>query len=172
MLKGTYTYANGDKYVGEYLDNFIRHGQGTFTWAYGTQYVGEWQNDKRHGQGTLTGPDGDQYVGEWQNNKMHGQGTFTRSDGSKQVGIWSYNAFQSEKVETENNSASSEKSICSVNRSLFCSAQRVLDICDTYVNESAFNSCMYRFEEIGNTLERTYGLTNNEFVMGVTSCKC
>ena len=31
---GTYTYSNGDKYVGEYKDG-KRHGQGTYTFANG-----------------------------------------------------------------------------------------------------------------------------------------
>tara|TARA_Y100000034_G_C6871743_1_gene398100 strand:- start:1302 stop:1646 length:345 start_codon:yes stop_codon:yes gene_type:complete len=29
--QGTYTYASGNKYVGEYKDG-LRHGQGTYTW--------------------------------------------------------------------------------------------------------------------------------------------
>ena len=28
--------------------------QGTYTFANGAQYVGEWRDDKNHGQGTLT----------------------------------------------------------------------------------------------------------------------
>ena len=40
---GTATYANGDKYVGEYKDD-KRHGQGTFTFADGTVEKGIWEN--------------------------------------------------------------------------------------------------------------------------------
>ena len=43
--QGTYTYANGDKYVGEWKDG-VMHGQGTFTWANGDKYVGEFKDDK------------------------------------------------------------------------------------------------------------------------------
>ena len=179
--KSTITYSNGDKYVGEFKDG-KRHGKGTYNSSEGWIYVGDWKDGKMHGQGTYTGEYGDEYVGEWQDGMRHGQGTHTYST-AIWSGEWFYDDFKKgEKKEisttknktstTKNNSASSKKSICSVNRSLFCSAQRVLDICGTYENESAFNSCMYRFDEIGNTLERTYGLTNNEFVMGVTSCKC
>jgi len=32
----------------------LKHGQGTFTWASGSKYVGEWMDDKKHGQGTYT----------------------------------------------------------------------------------------------------------------------
>ena len=37
---GTITFANGDKYVGEYRDN-KKTGQGTYTWNNGDKYVGE-----------------------------------------------------------------------------------------------------------------------------------
>ncbi len=51
---GTYTYANGGKYVGEFKDG-KRNGQGTFISADGkNKYVGEWKNDKIYGQGTWT----------------------------------------------------------------------------------------------------------------------
>ena len=50
---GTYTWASGDKYVGENKDN-KRHGQGTFTWANGDKYVGEFKDGLEHGQGTYT----------------------------------------------------------------------------------------------------------------------
>ena len=50
---GTYTFASGNKYVGEYKDN-KRNGQGTYTFASGGKYVGEWKDGKRNGQGKLT----------------------------------------------------------------------------------------------------------------------
>ena len=40
---GTYTWENGDKYVGEHKDG-ESHGQGTFTWGNGDKYVGEWKD--------------------------------------------------------------------------------------------------------------------------------
>jgi len=82
---GTYTYADGDQYVGEWKDDKI-HGQGTYTFASGAQYVGEYKDGRRHGQGTNTYADGDQYVGEWKDDKLHGQGTFTFADGEQYVG--------------------------------------------------------------------------------------
>ena len=41
----------------------------TFTWGNGDKYVGKYQDGKRHGQGTITWADG-QYVGEWKEAKM------------------------------------------------------------------------------------------------------
>ena len=134
-------------------------------------YEEEWWGDCVRGK--IIYADGSKYEGELKDGKRHGKGRYT-SGGITFFTDWINDEDVHETMTStkKNNSASSKKSICSVNRSLFCSAQRVLDICGTYENESAYNSCMYRFEEIGNTLERTYGLTNNEFVMGVTSCKC
>ena len=66
---GTYTWANGDKYVGEYQDG-KRHGQGTYTWANGNKYVGEFQDGKRHGQGTYTFADGSQEQGYFLNEEF------------------------------------------------------------------------------------------------------
>ena len=82
---GSYTYDDGDKYVGEWKDNEI-HGQGTYSYADGEEYVGEFKNSKRHGQGTYSYANGGKYVGEYKNNKRHGQGTFTSASGNKYVG--------------------------------------------------------------------------------------
>ena len=92
---GTYTLANGDKYVGEFKDG-KKHGQGTFTVGNlgsqgkyaGDKYVGGHKNDKKHGQGTYTHANGDKYVGEYKDGKKHGQGTYTYASGSKYVGKW------------------------------------------------------------------------------------
>ena len=47
--KGTYTYASGDKYVGEHKDDMM-HGQGTYTSADGTITKGLWKNDEFVGE--------------------------------------------------------------------------------------------------------------------------
>ena len=59
---GTYTDADGSKYVGEVKDDIL-HGQGIHTWADGSEYAGEFKD------GNMTG------VGEWKDDKQHGQGT-------------------------------------------------------------------------------------------------
>jgi len=41
----TFTFANGDKYVGEFKNN-VMHGQGTYTYADGTTERGIWKNDE------------------------------------------------------------------------------------------------------------------------------
>ena len=84
---GTYTYANGDKYVGEFRDGKF-HGQGTFTFANGNRYIGEFRNGKRSGQGTHNYAGGDTYAGEWRDDKRHGQGTYFFAEGRVDKGIW------------------------------------------------------------------------------------
>ena len=93
--QGTYTWANGDKYVGEYM-NSVKHGQGTYTYASGDKYVGEYMNDITHGQGTYTWANGDKYVGENMNGMMHGQGTYTSANGTIKKGLWKNDEFVGE----------------------------------------------------------------------------
>ena len=47
--QGTYTYASGNKYVGEYMNDMM-NGQGTFTFADGTITKGLWKNDEFVGE--------------------------------------------------------------------------------------------------------------------------
>ena len=84
--QGTYTWADGNKYVGQFK-NGKRHGQGIFTFVNGDKYVGEFKNGKPHGQGTFTYTSGEKYVGEFKNGKPHGQGTWTYEDGRVEKGI-------------------------------------------------------------------------------------
>ena len=84
---GTLTFADGSKYVGEWLDN-MRHGRGRYVFSDGGEYDGEWRNGKHHGHGTLTFADGDEYDGEWCDGEQHGHGRYVFSSGSKYVGEW------------------------------------------------------------------------------------
>ena len=68
---------------------------GTYTLANGDKYVGEFKDDKRNGQGTFTFADGDEYVGEFKDDNYNGQGTFAFADGSiPKEGIWKDGEFQ------------------------------------------------------------------------------
>ena len=102
--QGTYTFANGDQYIGEWIymktpsfnnvktnpkvfKDIILQGQGTYTSVNGGQYVGEWANGYPI-QGTATFANGSTYVGEFKNGKIEGQGTFTFASGTIESGIW------------------------------------------------------------------------------------
>ena len=66
---------------------------GTLTWADGEKYVGEWKDNKKNGQGTYTWANGAKYVGEFKDNKQNGQGTYTWANGDKRVGYWVNNEY-------------------------------------------------------------------------------
>ena len=66
---------------------------GTYTWPNGEKYVGEWENGERHGYGKFSYFDGDVYVGEWRLGQHHGHGSLTRADGTKSIGEWKKGIF-------------------------------------------------------------------------------
>lgn len=50
-VRGVFTYADGDRYVGEYRENEM-DGFGVYAWkATGTVYRGEWKESRMHGCG-------------------------------------------------------------------------------------------------------------------------
>ena len=51
--QGTWTYSNGDKYIGQYLDG-KKEGEGTYIFVNGDKYVGEFENDNLNGEGSYT----------------------------------------------------------------------------------------------------------------------
>lgn len=74
------TYANGDKYEGEWLDN-KRHGFGTY-WKreagkFRVEYNGTWVQGKKQGFGVHYNAAGERYEGEWLGNRRHGKGRQT-----------------------------------------------------------------------------------------------
>jgi len=65
---GTMYYANGDVYMGEWINN-LRHGHGTMSYKNGDMYVGKWEKNLRHGYGTMSYKNNTFYEGQWINNK-------------------------------------------------------------------------------------------------------
>ena len=60
--RGTFTYKNGDVYVGNWNDD-ERSGFGKIDYEDGSSYEGSWTNDERSGPGTYYFENGDRYVG-------------------------------------------------------------------------------------------------------------
>ena len=81
---GTFTFDNGDQYVGGFKKD-KPNGQGTYTWADGGKYVGVWRDGGKL-EGTQTWASGNKYVGKYKNGKAHGQGTYTWANGNKYIG--------------------------------------------------------------------------------------
>jgi len=90
---GTYTYANGDKYVGEFK-NWKKHGLGTYyqladAGHKGEKYIGEFENDDFHGLGTYLWPEGHSHRGHFKKMKPDGKGVKKLKDGTMYQGVFS-----------------------------------------------------------------------------------
>lgn len=78
---GTYMFASGDKYVGNFK-NSSYEGQGTYTFADGQKYVGEWKKGAYDGYGTMSYTDGTSKTGNWLNNVFQGSTSSSSSSSS------------------------------------------------------------------------------------------
>ena len=67
--------------MGEYKDD-VRSGTGTFTWANGEKYVGEFANNQMNGSGTYTWPSGRTFQGYFENGAIVEIDTSTNSSSS------------------------------------------------------------------------------------------
>ncbi|CAE8587659.1 unnamed protein product [Polarella glacialis] len=79
MLGGRYpvnrTFRGGDHYSGDCVENHVKDGKGTYTWANGDVYDGQFAKDRQEGQGKLTRPSvEEEYVGSWLADLRHGRG--------------------------------------------------------------------------------------------------
>jgi len=64
---GTKTWANGNRYDGEWRDGDF-NGRGIFLWANGDSYEGDWRDDMANGNGTLHRVEsGQTFSGLWPN---------------------------------------------------------------------------------------------------------
>lgn len=81
---GVRTYANGDKYVGEFSWNHPY--DGTYTWANGDKYTGPFDGNSPNGKGVKTFADGGKYEGDFEAGVMQGTGVYTFPDGSRYEG--------------------------------------------------------------------------------------
>lgn len=104
---GAETFANGDKYVGQFKDDEF-HGKGTYTWTNGDKYVGYFKNNNYNGEGAFTFADGHKYAGEYKDNKRNGKGTFTFADGTVKSGIWADGKYLYESVESARSECAKE----------------------------------------------------------------
>ncbi len=88
---GTYIWANGNVYKGEY-DNDKLQGFGNITFTTGASYEGTWKNGKAHGQGIFNMAGGARFAGKYKKGKRHGKGMMTFPNGAILTGNW-YNGF-------------------------------------------------------------------------------
>jgi len=80
--RGTYRYANGNVYEGEYKAD-QKEGRGTFRFASGNVYEGEWKAGQKEGRGTYWYADGRMEVGFYAADKDVGEGVRWSADGQQ-----------------------------------------------------------------------------------------
>ncbi|MBT8244253.1 MAG: hypothetical protein HKP48_09340 [Winogradskyella sp.] len=88
---GRYKWSNGDSFIG-----FFKNGKlhiGTLTFANGDKYSGQFgSKGKRNGMGRFWYKNGSYYGGEWRNDLYNGKGYFSSSSSVKK-GVWSDGVF-------------------------------------------------------------------------------
>ena len=95
---GLLTYANGDTYDGEWINNLF-HGHGVFSSVdfmnvapgiphTGQRYEGAYEYGRKHGKGIQHLQDGSVYDGEFKNNLFHGEGVLKTKKGDKLMGVF------------------------------------------------------------------------------------
>lgn len=83
--KGKMTYANGDKFYGNFNKDNIE--EGCFINVNGELYRGNFSHNMRHGQGWLVFPNGRRYEGTFKDNEIDGDGKmFNNEKGEKYRG--------------------------------------------------------------------------------------
>ena len=91
---GRIDYNDGGIYVGDVMDDFIRHGQGRYVAPDGLVYEGQWENDRQHGpDGVLISKDRNEYKGEFKNNEFDGEGVLSFDNGDVYKGTFHRSKF-------------------------------------------------------------------------------
>ena len=90
---GTFNYATGTVYEGEWDDNAMS-GSGTLTVPDLGEYVGAFSNGKKDGIGKFTWDDGTFYQGEWNEDKLNGDGEYHTKDGAVYKGSFKDNKLE------------------------------------------------------------------------------
>jgi hypothetical protein len=89
--RGTYVYKNGDKYIGQFRDEY-RNGEGRLIFANGDQLSGFFANDTIQGRATMKYTNGEVYSGQFKDNETReGYGVLQKKDSTRYEGNWKNN---------------------------------------------------------------------------------
>ena len=173
-------------YVGEHNEDGKWHGKGTLCYGRGDRWQGEFVNGFQS-RGTIIeiyNGKNTYWDGQWEYNKptkvkRYPNGKMVLLKDLPKDYVYTGPCNENWKVEISAESSQIEETktneppYCNKNRNLFCSAQRLVDTCSSYedYNKQLFNNCMKGVDDIGDSL-KLYGLSNNEIVSGIASCKC
>lgn len=83
--RGVYLWKEYGRYEGDFVDGKMQ-GNGKRVYQSGNVYIGQFVDGKKHGQGTMKYANGDEYNGQWDDDYMHGRGTYTWSQGDSFTG--------------------------------------------------------------------------------------
>ncbi len=87
LRSGKTIYPSGNIYIGQYTNvsnGVARHGKGTFTWVDGTKYVGDWRKSNRV-EGIITDINGDHYHQVWKGDQLFSVEKITQYEGKNQI---------------------------------------------------------------------------------------
>jgi len=85
--RGIMKYSDGSSYDGEWSHG-VMEGYGTFRYANGDVYTGNFIKNKPHGRGLVMYKNENIYDGEWSEGLRTGDGTLTFGNGSVYLGVW------------------------------------------------------------------------------------
>jgi hypothetical protein len=85
--KGTYQFANGDKYYGQWKEGKM-NGTGKYEFANGDRYNGTFHDNKRDGTGVYVWKNKGSYTGQWKVGKREGTGVFKWENSASYNGFW------------------------------------------------------------------------------------
>ena len=80
--KGKIFFNNGDIKEGTFVNGKLNDRNGSYTWATGDKYVGEFKDSNMSGFGEYFYKSGDRYRGSWCDDKRNGFGVYFYADGS------------------------------------------------------------------------------------------
>merc|ERR1719198_1973865 len=118
MSEGTFTYANGDIYVGQWCEG-KKHGRGSYSYAKdGTKLVGDWVQGKIV-SGEWIFPNGTFYSGKFRYNKPWGKGVWVFKNGNQLTGEY----LQKEQPTDEDPPADDEENVVRPDPKVWCRFQ-------------------------------------------------
>lgn len=81
-------YSDSAKYEGELNNQGLKQGRGIYHYQNGDKYLGEWLNDMFNGKGVYIFSIGERYEGDLKNGKKQGKGVYFYINGNVYEGDW------------------------------------------------------------------------------------